>query len=78
VLAWDGFDDLVVVVLEVFDVFVGDAVLDEVVVVLQGETFAITPRVTLGVVGRSIVCLEDVGTLLVLRVPLEDALPILL
>lgn len=78
VLARDGFDDLVVVALEVLDVFVRDAVLDEVVLVLQGEAFRISPGVTWGVISVITVTFEDAGTLLVLGVPLEDAFPFFL
>jgi hypothetical protein len=60
----DRLDDLVVVRLEVLYVLVRNAVLDEVVVVLQVELFPRPPR--------QVVQLKDVGALLLLGVGLED------
>ena len=76
-LAWNSFDNLVIVALEIFNVFVGDTVLDEVVVVLQREAFGVPPRITLRVIGWCGIILEDIRTLLILGVPLKDAFPFL-
>lgn len=62
--AWDGFDDLVVVVLEISDVLIGDAVLDVVVMVLEVELLPLKLQIDPAFL------LKDVGAFLLLRVGL--------